>query len=688
MATALGFAAGSNSAGSQRRREQTIFTREEVARHRTKDDCWIVIGDGVYDVTPWLALHPGRAGPILRRAGQDASQAFAHFHAPDILEKYGEPLRIGSIEGDATQPYSAGVLSAASQGSERSMVRTEYDFVVVGAGSAGCLLAARLANAGHSVCLLEAGREIDESTDNEGEVSDPMKYGASFGTELNWGFATVSQTHALGRHIRQTRGRGVGGCSLVNGMLYNRGAPAVYDSWGGDWSAANSLPFFRRFEDDGTGGSFWHGGEGEVKLSKIPPSRRSVIASAFEAACVEAGHALNLDQNSLDPSRSQRGVQIYQCYVDPATGQRMTSAAAFVERKKRSTNLTLIPSASATQVMIEPVDSNTSRNPASSDKLTQGRWIWPARVRKPSCSFDSARCTGIIFRHGPNGAEQLAVARKEVVLSAGVIGSPQLLMLSGIGSSDELACCGIVPKIHLPGVGCHYIDHPRVAVRWALPENVSPIDLSTCFSHVEGNLYADSKQPKPPGQPWPDLQIQQDHVRTNDDLLADPPASTGFNLKPHVVSPQSEGTIRLDPQDPAGKPVIDPQYLSDPRDLHVLVDGIKLCRQVVSQKAFDGVRGEELQPGPDVNTDAELKAWIAANVDTGYHPVGSCKMGSRWQDGAVVDFELKVHKVAGLRVVDASVFPTIPNGNTQAATFMVAERAAEMMLQSASAVRG
>jgi choline dehydrogenase len=273
----------------------------------------------------------------------------------------------------------------------------------------------------------------------------------------------------------------------------------------------------------------------------------------------------------------------------------------------------------------------------------------------------------------------VAAARREVVLCAGVVGSPQLLLLSGVGPPAELRAAGVAPVVASPAVGKGYIDHPRVACRWALREGVPAMDLSAFYSHVEGNLYADSGALPLPGAPWPDLQVQQDHVRTNDDMLAALPLSTGFNLKPHAVSPRSVGELTLRSADPAAKPVIDPRYLSDPRDSEVLVAGIKLCRHLVAQPAFDPFRGAELQPGPLVQSDDELVAWVRANVDTGYHPVGSCRMAPL--PFGVVDAALQVHGVARLRVADASVMPVIPNGNTQAATFMVAERVADAILR-------
>lgn len=287
------------------------YTRDEVARHATANDCWIVIGDRVYDVSTWLARHPGRPAPILELAGMDATAQFRHFHSKEVFEQYAGEFEIGEVVGGALAVED----NAAARWHEGT---TEvFDYVVVGAGSAGCLMTRRLCQAGFSVCLLEAGGSIAEDTN--ASVNDPMKYGAAFGTSLNWGHATVAQPGAGGRHIRCTRGRGVGGCSLVNGMLYNRGAREIYDiGWGRStspahtrlvggsssdsewpWSADRCLPYFKAHEDNSRGSSQWHGSGGEVRISDIPERALSPIAKAFHVAAQQAGHDPNPDQNSL-----------------------------------------------------------------------------------------------------------------------------------------------------------------------------------------------------------------------------------------------------------------------------------------------------------------------------------------------------------------------------------------------------
>ena len=402
------------------------------------------------------------------------------------------------------------------------------------------------------------------------------------------------------------------------------------------------------------------------------------MITVYQAA-QQAGHKANSDQNSLAPTHTQLGVQVYQCFVDERVGdgRRVTASRAFL-----------------------PQGVETFVNNPEAGELTMHTRCTAAQIVLESGAA-GPRARGVRFLTS-EGDPATATARNEVVLTAGVIGSPHLLLLSGIGPQTafrpplELDPAGEGgwqwPQcaVALESVGKHLVDHPRVACRWA--SVADGIDLSSCYSHVEGCLYARSARAVRAAERGlaldavPDIQIQQDHVRTNDDMLAEPPLSTGFNLKPHVAQPRSEGTVSLLSADPRAKPRIDPCYLSDSggADLQCLVEGITAARRVVAQRAFDFCRGEELLPGKDVQSQQQLEAWVGANVDTGYHPVGTCRMAEGAADG-VVDGALRVHGVSGLRVADASVFPHIPNGNTQAATFMVAERAAEMILAAAAA---
>jgi len=621
----------------------------EVRRHSKETDCWIIIDGNVYDVTEWLALHPGNKQPILDNAGKDATNIFHHLHHSEILEKFGAPYLIGEISDKQNLPRNAtDLVAATTQDIEADSFQTTIaDYVVIGAGSAGCLVANRLSENGYNVVVLEAGDSLKEDLNDS--VHDPMKYGAAFATTLNWGYATVEQPHCGDRHIRCTRGRGVGGTSLVNGMLFNRGAREIYDQWAANgafgWSADEALPYFKRYEDNSRGSSTAHGKGGDVRVSDIPKAQLSPIATAFHKACVQAGFEDNEDQNSL--ITPQDGVQIYQVYIRDDTGHRVTASRAFLSKILESPKLHVRPNSLVTGIFL------TGNHGGGVQKAI-----------------------GVTYTDRTD-KKHLVLARNEIILSAGVIGSPQILLLSGIGPPSHLREVGIEPKVALRGVGSNLVDHPRVACKWESKlAGLNPMHL---FSHVEANLYASSRNSTGP----PDIQIQQDHVRSNADLLLEPPVSTGFNLKPHAVTPKSRGTIRLRSINAKDKPLIDPKYLSDRRDLDSIVEGIKICRKVVSQKAFEGIRGEELQPGKDVSTDKELEDWVRANVDTGYHPVGTCKMGSRHDPMSVVNPELKVHNVENLRVIDASVMPIIPNGNTQAATFMIAEKGAEMILAHA-----
>jgi choline dehydrogenase len=432
-----------------------MFTREEVARHATADDCWIVIGDRVYDVSAWLQRHPGRPAPILALAGMDATAQFRHFHSKEVFAQYAGEFEIGEVVGGALAVED----NAAARWHEGT---TEvFDYVVVGAGSAGCLMTRRLCQAGFSVCLLEAGGSIAE--DSNDSVNDPMKYGASFGTSLNWGHATVAQPGAGGRHIRCTRGRGVGGCSLVNGMLYNRGAREIYDiGWGrtvtaaprqvsgssseseSPWSAEHCLPYFKAHEDNSRGSSKWHGSGGEVRISDIPDRALSPIAKAFHTAAQQAGHDPNPDQNSLAEvdaaaaGGAQLGVQIFQCFVDEriGDGRRMTASRAFLPQGAetsfepaegdggRAGELALRSDCTAAEIVLDELErssgvGNSAGGGCDSSKRDRGA---------PGCR----RARGVRYLTG-DGAPATATARQEVVVCAGVIGSPHLLLLSGIG---------------------------------------------------------------------------------------------------------------------------------------------------------------------------------------------------------------------------------------------------------------
>ena len=470
-----------------------MYTREEVARHATADDCWIVIGDRIYDVSAWLDRHPGRPAPILALAGMDATAQFRHFHSKEVFTQYAGEFEIGEVVGGALAVED----NAAARWHEGT---TEvFDYVVVGAGSAGCLMTRRLCQAGFSVCLLEAGGTIAE--DSNSSVNDPMKYGASFGTTLNWGHATVAQPGAGGRHIRCTRGRGVGGCSLVNGMLYNRGAREIYDiGWGQSspdsewpWNAERCLPYFKAHEDNSRGSSKWHGSGGEVRISDIPEQALSPIAKAFHTAAQQAGHDSNPDQNSLaevDASAplaaaggAQLGVQIFQCFVDEriGDGRRMTASRAFLPQGEetnfgspesdggRAGELALRSHCTAAEIVLDELEQSTEISGGGNgggggcDSSRHDRGV-------PGCR----RARGVRYLMG-NGAPATATARREVVVCAGVIGSPHLLLLSGIGPRSAFERPG---QQHLDDDDANGWKWPTCKVCPALPNLLSLCGLS------------------------------------------------------------------------------------------------------------------------------------------------------------------------------------------------------------------
>eukprot|EP00466_Bigelowiella_natans_P002493 jgi/Bigna1/91675/estExt_fgenesh1_pg.C_1120026 len=602
----------------------------------------------------------------------------------DSFNKTGEISDKQNLPRNATD-----LVAATTQDIEADSFQTTIaDYVVIGAGSAGCLVANRLSENGYNVVVLEAGDSLKEDLNDS--VHDPMKYGAAFATTLNWGYATVEQPHCGDRtrcwrhlsrewHVVQPmiikKKNGVHNTYIQYADIDFRllhvhfpwGAREIYDQWAANgafgWSADEALPYFKRYEDNSRGSSTAHGKGGDVRVSDIPKAQLSPIATAFHKACVQAGFEDNEDQNSL--ITPQDGVQIYQVYIRDDTGHRVTASRAFLSKILESPKLHVRPNSLVTGIFL------TGNHGGGVQKAI-----------------------GVTYTDRTD-KKHLVLARNEIILSAGVIGSPQILLLSGIGPPSHLREVGIEPKVALRGVGSNLVDHPRVACKWESKlAGLNPMHL---FSHVEANLYASSRNSTGP----PDIQIQQMFWISSESTLkqnrfdrsveihgreysfAQPPVSTGFNLKPHAVTPKSRGTIRLRSINAKDKPLIDPKYLSDRRDLDSIVEGIKICRKVVSQKAFEGIRGEELQPGKDVSTDKELEDWVRANVDTGYHPVGTCKMGSRGLEWMVWCCWRCCWGVENLRVIDASVMPIIPNGNTQAATFMIAEKGAEMILAHA-----
>ncbi len=520
-----------------------------------------------------------------------------------------------------------------------------FDYIIVGAGSAGCVLAARLsADPSVSVLLLEAG-----PVDDAREIHAPAALSRLFQTEYDWNYQTVPQRRAGGRPIYWPRGKVLGGSSSLNAMIYIRGSRHDFESWRDEhgctgWGYPDLMPYFRRAEDNTRGASPYHGIGGPLKVSDLRYKSRA--CEAFIAAAQEQGAVANEDFNG----ERQDGVGWYQ--VTQRNGQRCSAAAAYLHPAMSRPNLTVLTDALATSVVIQ-----------------------------------GGQATGVNYlRHGETGT---ARANAEVILSGGAVNSPQLLMLSGIGPADHLIEMGIDVVADLRGVGANLGDHPVVPVIWSTPKLrglwersgnagalrwqlthrgplTSNVAESGGFAHSEPGLLA------------PDLQLHVLPAPYRDQGLADP-AQRAMTVLVGLVDVASRGRIRLRSADPRHRPAIDPGYLSDERDSRALTAGLKMAREFVTAKSMAAICRGEQAPGPHVRSDTELLEYVRASVVTLYHPVGTCAMGgdSRWQ--AVLDPELRVRGVAGLRVVDASVMPSLPRGNTNAPTIAIAERAADLI---------
>ncbi|HMT17669.1 MAG TPA: choline dehydrogenase [Ottowia sp.] len=527
------------------------------------------------------------------------------------------------------------------------------DYVIVGAGSAGCVLAARLSEDPHTqVTLLEAG-----PTDHSPLIHCPAGIALMARTgQVNWGFETVPQAALNGRRGYQPRGKVLGGSSSVNAMIYTRGHPSDYDAWAAagnaGWGWDEVLPFFKLAEHNERGADAFHGARGPLNVKDLPEP--NPFSLAFVEAGVQAGYPRNPDFNGIE----QEGVGLYQ--VTHRNGERCSVAKAYLTPHLGRPNLHVITGAHATRVLIEG-----------------GRAVGVAYVR--------------------DGREEQVRAEREVLLCAGALQSPQLLLLSGIGPGEHLRQHGIAVRHELPGVGGQLHDHPDVVQVWDVPGarelfGLSPAGawraarglgqwrrertgmLTTNFA--EGGAFLKSD----PGLSAPDLQL---HFVVG--MLVNHGRSTvwghGFSCHVCVLRPKSRGSVRLASADPLAAPAIDPALLSDPEDMRLMVRGFRQMRELLGHPALAQHGGRERSAA--VRSDAEIEAFIRRYADAIYHPVGSCRMGSGAQD--VVDAQLRVHGLAGLRVVDASIMPSVVAGNTNAPVVMIAEKAAQMLRQGQAA---
>ena len=525
-----------------------------------------------------------------------------------------------------------------------------YDYVIVGAGSAGCVLASRLSeDPDVRVLLVEAC-----PPDTADEIHIPAAINLLFQTAYDWNYYTTPQDRLHGRPIYWPRGKVIGGSSSINAMIYMRGSRHDYDTWRDEygcdgWGYADLLPYFLRAENNARGASAYHGGAGPLSVQDL--AAKSSLTRDFVAAAQSSGQPANDDFNGP----VQDGVGFYQ--VTQKAGRRWSAADAYLHPADGRPNLAVHTDALVTGIEIE-----------------------------------AGRATGVRYLH--RGTEEFARAEAEVVVCAGAIGSPQLLMLSGIGPADHLREHNIPVLAESPGVGANLSDHPVVTAMWQAPkarglwEKAGPANLARWQLTHRGPLTSNIAEAggfwrSDPGLPAPDVQWHVLPVPYLDGGLTDP-ASRALSVLITLVAVKSRGRIRLRSSDPRHKPLIDPSYLSDLGDLDPLVAAVATAREFAAAKPLSRRLTGEIAPGPGVTSDADVRDWIRGNLSTIYHPVGTCAMGGDSRLAAsrltsVVDIDLRVRGVEALRVIDASVMPAVPRGNTNAPVIAIAERAADLI---------
>lgn len=531
------------------------------------------------------------------------------------------------------------------------------DYLVVGGGSAGCVLAARLSEDPQvQVALLEAG-----PPDTSVLIHCPAGLALlAKNGQANWAFQTEPQPGLGGRRGYQPRGKVLGGSSSVNAMIYARGHASDYDAWAAagnpGWSWAEVLPYFRKAEHNERGADAFHGTGGPLNVMDLRSPNR------FGPVFVEAGKQAGFPENRDFNGASQEGVGLYQ--VTHRNGERYSAAKAYLAPNRGRPNLHVITGAHATRVLLE-----------------------------------GKRAVGIAYRQG--GVDKELRARREVLLSAGALLSPQLLMLSGIGPAAQLQAHGIPVRHELPGVGANLHDHVDVVMVVDAPKLTDLFGLSfrgalnalkgimewrrerkglltTNFAEAGGFIRS------APEEPIPDLQLHfvigklVDHGRKT-------VFGHGYSCHVCLLRPRSRGSVTLHSADPLAPPRIDPNFLGDADDVRRLVRGFQVMRRILQQPALASVGGRELATSANARSEQEIEAFVRSHADTIYHPVGTCRMGNDAM--AVVDAQLRVHGIEGLRVVDASVMPSIVGGNTNAPVIMIGEKAADLIRSSSGARR-
>lgn len=535
------------------------------------------------------------------------------------------------------------------------MAEDTYDYIVTGAGSAGCVMAARLSESGrHKVLLLEAG-----PPDTNPWIHIPLGFARTYvNPRINWMFETVAQPQMAGRKLYLPRGKTLGGSSSINGMVYIRGNHGDYDEWrqrgceGWDWDSV--LPYFKKAENQTRGPDAFHGTGGPLHVSDQPS--KFELAEAGLEACVQAGIPRNPDFNGAQ----QEGCGYYQ--TTTSNRRRWSTAKAYLNPAKSRENLTIQTGAHATKVIIE-----------------------------------HGRATGVEY-HTEQG-RRVARCRGEVVVSGGAFGSPQLLQLSGLGPAEHLQDMGIPVIADMPAVGANLHDHFNTNLSWRINKPITLNDLERSWPRkiaaaaqyalfrsgpmASNGIHAGAFTRSDSRLERPDLQInifEWSTLRRGKDGVV-PHPWPGFTLMPVHLRPEGRGTVRLGSPDPLAPPAVQFDYLRTEYDMRAILAGIRLCRTIAAQPALKSYIVNEVTPGDAVVSDEDLAQFVRETGVSNQHPTSSCAMGTG--TNSVVDPRLRVHGIGGLRVVDASIMPVVVGGNTNAPTIMIAEKGAAMMLEDA-----